>query len=182
MIRALALLFAALALPVAAAEPSLYALQAPLVDQAGRAITFDAARGHPVLVGMFYAECSSACPVLISRTRMLEKKLAPAARARLRVLLISMNPDHDTPAVLTELAATHKADLARWTFAAPQDKDVRKIAALLGIQYRQLPEGGFNHSVALTLLDGEGRTLARTERPGTDAAFDAALRAATQAP
>ncbi|MND01134.1 hypothetical protein D3C83_199990 [compost metagenome] len=59
--------------------------------------------------------------------------------------------------------------------------DVRKIAALLGIQYRQLPGGDFNHATVITLLDAEGRPLARTEaiaKPGEE--FLAALRQATR--
>jgi protein SCO1/2 len=33
---------------------------------------------------------------------------------------------------------------------------------VLGLQYRQLPDGGFNHSSELILLDADGRIAART--------------------
>jgi len=59
---------------------------------------------------------------------------------------------------------------------------VRKLAAVLGIQYRQLDDGEFNHSSALILLDGEGRISARTERIGTiDPAFVEAITKALAA-
>ena len=55
---------------------------------------------------------------------------------------------------------------------------MRKLAAVLGIQYRQLDDGEFNHSSALVLLDAQGRIAARTETIGTtDAAFIAAIDA-----
>ena len=61
---------------------------------------------------------------------------------------------------------------------------MRKLAALLGIRYRQLADGEFNHTSVLILLDAEGRILARTEKLGAkpDPAFLAAVRKALRAP
>ena len=61
---------------------------------------------------------------------------------------------------------------------------MRRTAAVLGIRYRALADGEFNHSSALVLLDGEGRVLARTEQLGAvpDPAFLAAVKAALAAP
>jgi protein SCO1/2 len=42
------------------------------------------------------------------------------------------------------------------------------VAGLLGIRYRLLADGGFNHSSALVLLDADGRILARTEKMGSN--------------
>ena len=187
MIRMLfCVVFAVLpALQAAADAPgdSLYQLQVPLQSQAGEAIGFDRWRGQPVLVSMFYASCGFVCPTLIRNVQRLEEQLAPPARARLRVLMITLDPERDTPAALATLAAEHHADLARWNFARAGAGDVRKLAALLGIQYRQLPSGDFNHATVITLLDGEGRMVARTEtigKPGEE--FVAALRRATEFP
>ena len=43
---------------------------------------------------------------------------------------------------------------------------MRKLAGVLGIRYRELADGEFNHTSALVLLDAEGRVLARTEKLG----------------
>ena len=57
------------------------------------------------------------------------------------------------------------------------------IAGVLGIRYRALADGEFNHTSALVLLDAHGRELARTEKLGgtPDPAFIAAVRKATSA-
>jgi len=57
---------------------------------------------------------------------------------------------------------------------------VRSVAAVLGIRYRQLADGEFNHSSMLVLVDANGRILARTEKIGTqpDPEFVAAVRKA----
>jgi protein SCO1/2 len=47
-----------------------------------------------------------------------------------------------------------------------QRADTRRVAALLGLQYRQLPDGDFNHSSELVLLDADGRIVGRTSEMG----------------
>ena len=51
---------------------------------------------------------------------------------------------------------------------------------MLGIRYRLLADGEFNHSSALILVDANGRILARTEKIGSkpDPEFVAAVRKA----
>ena len=55
---------------------------------------------------------------------------------------------------------------------------MREIAGVLGIRYRALADGEFNHTSALVLLDAEGRVLARTEQIGSkvDPQFMAQVR------
>jgi protein SCO1/2 len=178
---ALALLFGACVAAAAAPEDSLYQLQTPLTDQSGKAAKLDLHAGHPVLVTMFYGSCPHVCPMLISTIQRYELELPEASRGRLRVLLVSLDPERDTPAKLTEVAQRHRVDLARWTFARAEAADVRRLAAALDIQYRQLPDGEFNHSTVITLLDGQGRVRTRTSAMlRLDAEFTGAVKAATK--
>jgi protein SCO1/2 len=165
--------------PPALPSDSLYQLATPLITQDGKPARLDIHLGQPTLVTMFYASCPHVCPTLIAALRGMERRLDAESRSRLRLLLVSLDPDRDTPAALRELAARHGVDLARWTFAQAPAPEVRKLAAALGIQYRRLPDGEFNHSTVITLLDGQGRSLARTSsitRP--DEAFLRALQRA----
>ena len=60
----------------------------------------------------------------------------------------------------------------------PSRRTCARSPALLGIRYRALADGEFNHTTVLVLLDAEGRVLARTEQVGglPDPAFLAAVR------
>lgn len=158
---------------------SLYQLPVQLLSQTRSAVGFDLDRGHPTLVSMFYGSCPAACPMLITSIQTYESHLDPAARARLRVLLVSFDAVHDTPQQLQHLAHLHRADPTRWTFASAPETDARKIAALLGISYRQLPDGSFDHSLLITLLDPQGRVIATTATLVGDSQFQAKLQAAT---
>lgn len=142
---------------------SLYQLQLPLLDQEGASLGLDHYRGSPVLISMFYASCTSACPLLVQDLVSLEQGLPEAQRQRLRVLLVSLTPERDSPADLVEVAKRHGVDLARWTLAVPPPGRERELAAALGIVYRPLPDGQMNHSSVITLLDPEGRPVASLE-------------------
>lgn len=145
---------------------SIYHLPAVLIDQHGKAADWRAHRGRPQMVAMFYTSCRYICPLIVDSAKGIEHALTPAERARLGILLISMDPARDTPAALKSVFDKRKLDAARWSLASPQPGDVRAIAGALGIRYRALADGEFNHSSALVLLDAEGRIVARTERMG----------------
>lgn len=175
-----ALVLAPLLCSAAPASDSLYQMKLSLLDQSGKRTSFDRYRGSPVLVSMFYTSCDSVCPTLISSLKRLEIGLEAAARRRLRVLLISLDPERDTPLALSALAAKHGVDLARWSLTRPESSEVRMIASVFGVQYAELANGGFSHSAAILLLDPEGRLLARSTAVGRpDSALVASLRRAT---
>ena len=159
---------------------SVYQLQAQLVDQGGHAMAWRDLRGKPRLVAMFYTSCQYICPLIVDSGKAVEHRLSANERGRLGIVLVSMDPARDTPQALQAVVDKRKLDARRWTLASPRAQDVRDIAAVLGIRYRQLADGEFNHSSALVLLDADGRILARTEKMGTqpDPEFVAAVHKA----
>jgi protein SCO1/2 len=87
------------------------------------------------------------------------------------------DPDRDTVAALNALAISRHVDTARWSMARTDEASVRKIAALLNVQYRRLPNGDFNHSTVIGLLSPAGELQATTSTLGhADPALLAPLR------
>ncbi len=151
---------------------SIYQLPVQLTDQAGRTRALSAGRGHPVLVSMFYMSCEFVCPMLVEALADTEARLTPEERSRFSVLLVTFDPARDTVAVLKKTAEQRQLDPAHWTLARTDAASVRKLAATLGVQYRALPNGDYNHTTALILLDAEGRIAGRTSQLGNaDPAF-----------
>jgi protein SCO1/2 len=159
------------------APGSIYNLEAALTDQSGTSHGLDRYRGHPVLITMFYGSCPMACPLLIDTLRATERVLSAQERRQLRVLMISIDPQRDTTVALQELATKRHINGAQWTLARADEKTVRKIAAVLNIQYRKLPNGEFNHSSVITLLSATGEIEAQSTGLGQ---ADAALVSATR--
>jgi protein SCO1 len=162
-----------------AAEPpgdSVYRLDAKLEDQDGRAFTLASLQGTPVLASMFYTSCSMVCPMIFESVQANLRALPARERDAVRILMVSFDPARDTQAVLKKTAEQHKCD-SRWRLARCDEATARKVAAVLGIQYRRLADGEYNHSSTIDVLDAQGRIVARTGKLGeADPAVVAALR------
>ncbi|HEX8792176.1 MAG TPA: SCO family protein [Polyangiaceae bacterium] len=136
-------------------DRSIYALPMMLTDQDGAKVGLDVFRGKPVFIGMFYGRCPSACPLLVSTIKATLAELAPPAAAEVRVLLVSFDPEHDTPEALHSIVQQRGLD-ARWKLANAPEDQVRDLAEILGIRYRRLPDGSFSHTSSIVLLDRSG--------------------------
>ena len=171
---------AATAAPKQAPLPrdSVYQLPATLTDQNGKSWDWRSRRGTPQVVAMFYTSCQYVCPLIVDSGKAVERALTEAERAKLGILLISMDPARDDPEALMSVARKRKLDEARWSLASPTQDNVRGVAGVLGVRYRQLADGEFNHTSALVLLDRDGRIVARTEQIGSqvDPEFVAEVR------
>lgn len=159
---------------------SVYQLPLSLTDQNARTFDWRSRRGKPQLVSMFYTSCRYICPLIVDSGKGIEAQLTPTQQRRLGILLISMDPARDVPAALKSVADRRELDPVRWTLASPPQQSVRAVAGVLGIRYRQLADGEFNHTSELVLLDADGRVLARTDKVGSrpDPEFLAAVRRA----
>lgn len=151
--------------------PSLFQLSLALEDQDGRALDL-ASLTHdgPTIVTMFYASCDYACPTLIRDVVAIDERLSPEARAKTRIVLVTIDPERDTPAVMTRLREGHGVAEPRWTFArAKGEEPTRELAAAIGLTYRRLPDGNYNHSSILLALDASGQQRARIDGLKQDA-------------
>jgi protein SCO1/2 len=161
-------LLLAFSLPLAATErnASLYQLHEELLNQDGKPIDLDVYRGKKVLVTLFYGSCPATCPLIIDTLRAIERQVDDAQRPELRVLLVSLDPDRDTPAALRRLADSRRIDTARWTLAHADAAAVRRLAAALSVQYKKLPDGQFSHSTVISALDADGKIVAQSAELG----------------
>ena len=168
------------AAPAPLPADSVYQVDAALTPAGGGETDWRALRGKPRVVTMFYSTCRAVCPMIVESARAVQRGVPSADRGRVGFVLLTMDPSRDTPAALATMQRERPLDPATWLLLQPDAADVRKLAAILGVRYRALADGEFNHTTTLVLLDADGRVLARTERIGSagDPAFIAAVRAA----
>ncbi|TBR40776.1 SCO family protein [Dyella terrae] len=158
---------------------SVYQLGIKLTDQDGHTWPLAERRGRVQLVTMFYSSCTMVCPMIIDTMKATRATLDDASKQKLDLLAVSFDPERDTVDALHAYMGKRKLDAPRWTLARAKPQDVRALSALLGLQYRQLPDGEFNHSSELILLDADGRILAKTTVIGkVDPAFAAKVKEA----
>ncbi len=64
--------------------------------------------GRPVVMDFFFTSCTTICPLLSQTLARLQDRLG-AERDRVHIVSISIDPEEDTPARLTEYAKRYKA-------------------------------------------------------------------------
>jgi protein SCO1 len=147
---------------------SVYDLGSTWHDQTGAERTLASLRGKPVLLAMIYTHCSAVCPLSVSEMKRVEAK-----HADVQLVLVSLDPDRDSPTRLADYARERGLSPARWTLLTGSASDVRDLAATIGVRYRRISADDLAHSNILTLLDGDGIVA----RQGTGTIDDDALGA-----
>jgi len=132
-----------------------------LVDEAGERFTEEALRDHPTIVNFVFTRCDTICPVLSSKTQLLQEKTSDRKGVVIKLLTISVDPEYDTPARLTEYAARYKAKISRWRFLTGPADQVRALVTgpLMNSMDREgnMPSGApaIVHSGYFLLVDGD---------------------------
>jgi protein SCO1 len=139
-------------------KASLYQSDARFTDDTGRPIALGSLRGRPVVLTMFYSSCGYACPLLVSDMARIRELLPTGLRDEVAFVLVSFDVARDTPPVLRAYRETRHLD-AQWFLLHGADADVRELAALLGVKYKQEADGNFAHSNLLTVLNREGEVV-----------------------
>jgi len=97
-----------------------------LVERSGRRITLADLLGKVWIVNFFYTECTDTCPLQTANMARLQADLA--GESDLRLVSISVDPEHDTPEVLSEYAARFRADPERWPFLTGSRDAIYRLA------------------------------------------------------
>ncbi|CAN5341073.1 hypothetical protein BH24GEM3_BH24GEM3_11380 [soil metagenome] len=162
---------AAPALAAERARPSdysLYNLESEWCDQHGQPRQLGSLAGRVQVVAMVYTHRAYAFPRILMDLKRIEGELAAEHADDVGFVLVSIDPERDTPERLRHFAeATHR-DPARWTLLSGTDADLLELAALLGVKYRRESATDFSHSNAPTILTPQGEIAQRQLGLGVD--------------
>jgi protein SCO1 len=134
-----------------------------LTNRDGRAVRSQDLAGKPWIADFIFTRCPASCPLMTARMARLDRELARDHEVKL--VSITVDPDHDTPAALERYAESYKAP-PRWLFLTGGKEEIYRISRQgfkLGIEFPP-PSGPGGpavepilHSTRFVLVDGLGR-------------------------
>jgi protein SCO1/2 len=141
-----------------------------LVERNGSAVTLEDLRGKVWVADFVFTHCAGPCPLLSSKMSRLQDAVRDLEDVRL--VSFSVDPERDTPEVLSEYARRYQADQQRWLFLTGPKEPLYR---LVGEGFRlAVDDGGpgsglITHSTRLVLVDRQGRIRAYYDgaEPGT---------------
>ena len=123
-------------------------------------------RGQVYVVNFFFTSCRSICPAIMKGVARLQDGFVQRNINGIRLVSISVDPEHDTPEVLKEFAKGLGVDPVRWTLLTGDPAAVRRLV-VFGFKTPVVPElpgapGApepidIAHTGKLVLVDGAGR-------------------------
>lgn len=135
-----------------------------LIDQDGKAKPFATYRGHTVAVTFSYTSCPMPdfCPLMDRNFATVQVALAKLPElAHVRLATVTIDPLHDTPAVLKKHAQTLKANPAVWSFLTGDEANVGHFAAQFGLSVMRDEKDPANitHTLRTIVIDPSGKIV-----------------------
>ena len=135
------------------------------VDQSGRRRSLADWRGTRLAVTFMYTRCPipDYCPLMDRHFRAVQDQVRTDANLRgtVHLLSVTLDPQHDTPAVLSAHAKKLGADPELWTLLTGEGRDLRDFGAQFGVSV--LPadkvDAEIVHSLRTAVIDTDGRLV-----------------------
>lgn len=128
-----------------------------LVSADGSAFSIAEYRGKSVVLNFIFTRCPSICPTQTSALERVRDALPVSIRERVQFVSVTIDPEHDTPEVLSEFARRLGVNVPNWTFVTGTKTDIEALHQLYSAT--DLPGGAspLDHRTEIRLLDASGR-------------------------
>jgi protein SCO1/2 len=135
-----------------------------LLDQDGRVVQMARFRGKQVLLNFIFTRCPVAtmCPAATAKMITVQRLAREAGVGNLELISITLDPAHDTPAVLHAYAAIRGIDTGNFSFLTGPTQAIRDLLAQFGIS-TQFQGDILQHTLATVLIAPDGRIAHRTD-------------------
>jgi protein SCO1/2 len=118
----------------------------------------DVVRGKVLLIQWMFTHCNRSCPLATPKLLRIQKRLEQRLGDNVRLVSISVDPDHDTPSALKKYAS-HFRSARNWVLLTGNKNDVDLIRRKLGVY--DPDEKRLEHMNVLTVgNEPEGQWLA----------------------
>lgn len=157
---------------------SIYNLPSKWTNQNGQNLEMKDLKGNVLVMVMIYTSCKAACPRLVADMRNIESRLPDSVKPNVKFVLVSIDPEVDTPKRLKEFAIANKMDNNQWEFLRSTEENTREFAAVLAVNYKKIAPLDFSHSNIISVFNTEGELTFQQEGLGVNS--DATIKKITE--
>lgn len=126
------------------------------VAQNGRSVRFSDFRGKVLLLSFIYTRCPdvSICPAISGKFAYLQHRLDPQ---HFQLVEMTLDPLHDSPAVLAAYAGQFGADPKIWSLITGESAQVKNVLDSFALDSLETNPGRIIHGDTLVILGSDGR-------------------------
>ena len=157
----------------AISDLSIYNLPTTWTTKNGTDMELKELRGDVLVMVMIYTSCQAACPRLVADMRHIRERVDVKNKDRVKYVLVSIDPETDTPERLTAFAKENQMEDDQWVFLRSSDENTREFAAVLAVNYKRISPIDFSHSNIISVFNTEGELTYQQE--GVGVSYDEAV-------
>jgi len=128
-----------------------------LTSQDGRSVALADLRGKVLALTFIYTGCPDICPLVTQKMVEVQNALGAAFGAKIAFVSITLDPEHDTPAILKDYAQSWGAKPNGWVFLTGSPAAVRDVTRHYGVFFAKKEDGSVDHTQLTTLIDADGQ-------------------------
>ena len=108
----------------------------PLITHEGKVVRFydDLIKNKTVMINFMYASCADICPGMTANLKLVQKELGDRVGRDIFMYSITLEPEHDTQAVLKSYADIFHVKPG-WTFLTGKKADIEELRKHLGFSF-----------------------------------------------
>jgi protein SCO1/2 len=135
-----------------------------LYDQTGRVVQSDRFAGKQIMLNFIFSRCQVAnmCPASTAKMMTAQRLAREDGVTNLELISITLDPEYDTPGVLSEYASTRGIDTKNFSFLTGPEKAIRDLLTQFGV-IAQFQGDILQHTLTTLLIDANGRIAHRTD-------------------
>ncbi|TYB77252.1 SCO family protein [Bizionia myxarmorum] len=149
-------------------EESIFNLTSKWRTEENKEILLADLKGKTLVMVMIYTSCKAACPRLVADMRSIEAKLPKDKIKDIQFVMVSIDPETDTPERLKAFAIENFMDDEQWMFLQGTESSVREFANVLSMKYKEISPIDFSHSNIISVFNAKGELMHQQEGLGVD--------------
>lgn len=142
---------------------SIFVLDSKWQNQDGKELQLKDLKGKNLVMVMIFTSCQTACPILVADMQKIESKIDKNKLKETTMVLVSIDPENDTPEVLKAYAQQRNMYGEPWLFLRSDKESVRELANVLAVKYKKISPIVFSHSNIITVFNKKGEMVNQTE-------------------
>ncbi len=137
-----------------------------LIDQDSSKVVYpEVIKNNVALIGFIYTHCPDICPMTTHNMMLAEEQLSKDELTGIKFILISFDPERDTPSVLTKYASVRNMDMKDWELLTGSRENIDSLMKVYNVKAfpddttysdNGKPEYFMIHTDRISLVDQDG--------------------------
>jgi protein SCO1/2 len=149
-------------------DKSIYRVPCTWTNDDGASTRLANLAGKPVVMALIFTNCQHSCPLIVRDMKAIQGALSTKAADKTEFLLVSIDPERDTPEVLKAFRKKHRLTGSEWTLLTGKPECVKQLAEKVGFVYSPGSKTQFAHSLMITVLNAAGDVAHQQAGLGAD--------------